>query len=109
MNRIALAFTAGLLTLTGVGALAAPASLAVAEREASSTLTLGDAKQAVAKFLNDSGERTLRPGRAEFDSDGNVKVEIVTLQGVALRHVIVDAKSGLVADARTRAPLSKKG
>ena len=109
MYRIVSALTAGLLMLTGAEALAAPQTLVVADAEAGSTLTLSDAKHLVAQVLSDNGERTLRVGRAEFDGSGNVTVEIATLQGITVRHVIVDAKSRLVADARTHAPLSKKG
>jgi hypothetical protein len=85
------------------------ATVRIAESDLGAPLTLANAKQAVSRMLADNGQRTLRAGRAEFDRDGNVTVEVVTLQGLAVSHVIVDAKTGLVADARTHAPLQKKG
>ena len=105
MYRIASLLTASLIALTSVSAVAAPQTLTVADSE----LSLSGAKHIVADYLKDSGNRTLKVGRAEFTRNGNVDVEIVTLQGIPLKHVVVDGKSGDIADARTHAPLSKKG
>lgn len=80
----------------------------MAEDGATAPITLAGAKQAVSHYLNDNGQRQLRVGRAEFDRDGNITVEIVSLQGIPVRHVVVDAKSGAIADARTGAALTKK-
>ena len=80
----------------------------VAEDGQGARLTLTGAKQAVAHYLNASGQHQLRAGHAEFDRNGNVAVDIVSLQGLAVGHVVVDAKSGTVADARTGALLSRK-
>lgn len=63
------------------------------------TLTLGSAKQMVADKLKASGQSTMRPGQAEFDAEGNVKVEIVNLQGLPVSHVLVHANDGKITDA----------
>jgi len=83
--------------ITGA-AYAAPAPNEVAA-ELGQTLTLGSAKQMVADQLKASGQSTMRPGRAEFDAEGNVKVEIVTLQGLPVSHVLVHANDGKITDA----------
>jgi hypothetical protein len=91
-------------------AVAAPATtvISVADENAA-PLTLSAAKQIVAHRLAEIGQSSLRPGRAEFDKDGNVSVEVVNLSGLAVRHVLVDAKSGQVTDARTGTPLAMRG
>jgi hypothetical protein len=88
--------------------VAAAETLRIAEDNGGTALTLTGAKQAVARFLADSGQHQLRIGSAAFDREGNVMVEIVSIQGIPLRHVVVDAKSGAIADARTGASLQKK-
>ncbi len=91
------------------GAMLASAAPLVMTENGADTLTLSGAKQIVAHRLTELGKTDWRPGRAEFDRDGNVSVEIVTLQGIAVRHVRVDAKSGMVTDARTGSPLAMAG
>ena len=101
---------AGAFLFTSLGATntsTAAETLRIAEGSVGAPLTLTGAKQTVSRLLNESGQIHLRVGRAEFDRDGNVAVEIVSLQGVPMRHVVVDAKSGVVADARTGAPLKR--
>jgi len=73
------------------------------------TLTLGSAKRLVGDQLAASGQRMWRPGTAEFDGNGNVRVEIVTLQGIAVAHVLVHANNGMITDARTGAKFGAKG
>ena len=73
------------------------------------TLTLGSAKHLVADQLAASGQRMWRPGTAEFAGNGDVRVEIVTLQGVAVAHVVVHANNGMITDARTGAKFGAKG
>jgi hypothetical protein len=68
---------------------------------AGETLTLTSAKQLVSQKLAAEGKRNLRPGSATFDGDGNVAVEIVTLQGLPVSHVVVRADNGMITDART--------
>ena len=86
---------------TAAYAHAAPAVTEIAG-DVGQTLTLGGAKQMVAAKLAADGQRTVRPGRAEFDGEGNVKVEIVTLQGLPISHVIVHAVSGMITDANVK-------
>jgi hypothetical protein len=80
-------------------AYAAPAANEIAA-ELGQPLTLDSAKQMVAEKLAEAGQRTVRPGRAKFDADGNVVVEVVTLQGeLPVTHMIVHANNGMVTDA----------
>jgi hypothetical protein len=64
-------------------------------------LTLSDAKALVAHSLLDSGQRMVRVGHAEFDADGNVLVEVVTIQGLPIRHVLVDGKTHQLAAVKS--------
>jgi predicted phage tail protein len=79
-------------------AYAAPATNEMAT-DLGQTLTLGSAKQMVADKLHAAGQNAMRPGRAEFDAEGNVKVEIVNLQGLPVSHVLVHANDGKITDA----------
>jgi len=91
-------------------AVAAPAVTQIAASEqGAETLTLSGAKQIVTHRLAELGKTNLRAGRAEFAKDGNVSVEILTLQGITVDHVRVDAKSGQVTNAHTGAPLAMNG
>jgi len=83
--------------ITGA-AYAAPATSELSA-QLGQTLTLGSAKQMVAEKLKTAGQTTMRPGTAEFDADGNVKVEIVNLQGLPVSHVVVHANNGMITDA----------
>ncbi len=55
----------------------------------------------MARSLLESGQRTVRVGHAEFDTAGNVVVEVVTIQGVPLRHVLVNGKTHRFAAVKT--------
>ena len=91
-------------------AIAAPTTLVISVAEDSAQpLTLTGAKHLVAQRLAEMGQSGLRPGSAAFDKDGNVSVEIVNISGLPVRHVLVDAKSGQVTDARTGASLTAHG
>jgi len=72
-------------------------------------LTLSSAKRLVSDQLAADGRRAMRPGKAEFDGDGNVRVEIVNQDGLAIAHVLVHANNGLITDARTGAKFGAKG
>ncbi len=82
-------------------ALASPAPANEIAGAPGQTLTLTGAKQMVSAKLAAAGQRNLRPGHAEFDGEGNVAVEIETLQGLPVSHVVVHADNGMVTDART--------
>lgn len=91
-------------------AVAAPAAtFEVIAADAAQPLTLTSAKEIVAKRLHALGQDRLRPGRAGFEDDGSVSVELVTQAGLPFGHVRVDAKSGQVTDARTGAPFAMHG
>jgi hypothetical protein len=103
LTRIAPALLIGFLLLAPTLATAEPIRIADAGGIQQPTLT--SAKQAVTRWLADNGERQLRAGRAEFDGNGNIAVEVVTLQGMPVRHVTVDGKTRAVAVAQ----VTKKG
>jgi len=103
----ALCLSAAAFATMAVGAPSTPV-LSVAE-ESAQPLTLTGARHIVAQRLAELGQTGLRPGTAQFDRDGNVAVEIVNVSGLPVRHVLVDAKSGQVTDARTGAPLATRG
>jgi hypothetical protein len=69
-------------------------------------LTLADAKAVVARSLLASGQRMVRVGHAEFDGNGNVVVELVTQEGMPLKHVLVDGKTRALVDAKNRHTLN---
>ena len=93
----------GSLLLTPFPATAAePHPAQVVEANQAGPLTLTDARQLVARSLLESGQRMVRVGRAEFDGNGNVLVEIVTIQGVPFRHVLVDGTTRQLAAAKGR-------
>lgn len=108
MNRLHSLLVASLLALSPLLAASAATDITQIADGDSAPLTLTGAKKLVAKILADNGENQLRPGHARFDRDGNVAVEVLTTQGIAVRHVIVNTKTGGVAYAGTGAPLAKK-
>jgi hypothetical protein len=97
LARIAPVLLAGLLLLAPALAAADPVRIADA---GNAQPTLAGARQAVTRWLSDNGERQLRAGRAEFDASGNIAVEVVTLQGIPVRHFVVDGKTRAVAVAQ---------
>lgn len=97
-----------LLIATAAYAHAAPAAPQLVA-EQSGALTLEGARQLVAQHLASAGQRTLRPGRAEFDPAGNVQVELVTLQGLPVGHLVVHPNSGAITDARASTKPTSKG
>ena len=98
-SRLASIVLGALLVLAPIASgRAAPADMIrIADVNAGQTLTLASAKQFVARWLNGQGEQRLRPGHAEFDRDGNVAVEVVSAEGIAVGRVMVDGKTGSVA------------
>ena len=81
---------------------AEPHTAQVIASDHSGALTLSDAKALVARSLLDSGQRMVRVGHAEFDSEGNVLVEVVTIQGLPIRHVLIDGKTHQLAATKNR-------
>jgi hypothetical protein len=79
-------------------AYAAPAPTEIAG-DAGQTLTLTTAKKMVSDKLATSGQRSLQAGHAEFDVDGNVRVDLVNQVGLTVGHMIVHANDGQVTDA----------
>ena len=86
----------GSLLLAPTVAIAAEPAQVVAGNQ-SGPLTLTEAKQIVAKALDASGERQLRPGRAEFAGNGNVLVQVVNAMNLPIREVLVDAATRQLA------------
>ena len=94
---VAAAFT--VFITTAAYAHAAPATTEIAA-DLGQPLTLDSAKKMVGEKLTATGQNMVRPGRAKFDKDGNVIVEIVTLQGeLPVGHMIVHANDGMITDA----------
>jgi hypothetical protein len=89
---------------TAAYAHAAPATTEMAS-DLGQTLTLSSAKKMVSDKLAAAGQRSMRPGTAEFDSDGNVHVDIVNQVGLTVSHVVVHANDGMITDAN----VAKKG
>ncbi len=98
MVRFPTVVAAAFAVFITTAAYAAPATSEVTTQLGQS-LTLGSAKQMVADKLKAAGQTTMRPGSAEFDADGNVKVEIVNIQGLPVSHVLVHANNGQITDA----------
>ena len=98
MNRFVIVFASTVAFLSPAAMAASHTdTVLLAESESGQPLTLTSAKHRVAGWLNDSGNRQLRAGRAEFDRDGNVVVEVANATGITVQHVVVNATSGLVA------------
>jgi hypothetical protein len=105
-NIVAAAFSAALVT--GAYAHAAPSPVAISA-VAGEALTLTSAKQAVTQQLESSGQRALHPGKATFDSQGNVDVELLTMEGLRVGHMLVHADSGAVTNASSASKPGAKG
>jgi len=98
MVRFPTLIAAGFAVMITTAAYAAPATNEMATG-LGQTLTLGSAKQMVSEKLKAAGQTTMHPGSAEFDADGNVKVEIVNIQGLPVSHVLVHSNNGQITDA----------
>jgi hypothetical protein len=93
------ALALALVITTVVSTHAAPTVIEIAGN-LGEPLTLNGAKMIVSQKLAADGQRTVCPGRAEFDGNGNVLVEIVSAaEGIPLRHVLVHANDGRITDA----------
>jgi hypothetical protein len=56
-------------------------------------LTLTEARHLVARSLLETGQRMVRVDHADYTGNGNVLVDVVTVQGTLFRHVVVDGKT----------------
>jgi hypothetical protein len=81
-------------------ALAAAEPLRIADAGQVQPPTLTSARQAVTRWLADNGERQLRAGSAAFDGNGNISVEVVNIQGLPVRHFVVDGRTRSIAVAQ---------
>ena len=99
----------GATLLVAAAANAAERPATVIESTIAGPLTLTGAKQIVSQSFQDSGQHQFRAGRAEFDGNGNVLVEIVSLQGVAYGHVLVDGQTHRLAAAKGRNGATRGG
>ncbi|HEX4504680.1 MAG TPA: hypothetical protein VH722_03025 [Alphaproteobacteria bacterium] len=90
------------VVVAGLGNVAVadtPANALVAQ-DAAKPLTISAAKQQVDAWLGSTGHSALHAQRAEFDNDGNVKVEVVDGSGIPYTHVLVHAADGKITNAR---------
>jgi hypothetical protein len=87
----------------------AAASAQVITAAPGAELTLGSAKQAVSQQLAGSGQRNLRPGHAQYDSQGNVDVELLTTEGLRIGHMLVRPDAGGSANASAAPKAGQKG
>jgi len=92
-------------------AIAAPSHAVAAETpqivaEESGALTITEAKTVVARQLLASGQRMVRVGKAEFDGNGNVVVQLVTQEGLPFRHVVVDGRTHALVAVQDRHTLN---
>jgi hypothetical protein len=101
MSRVYL-YLLGAALLVSSAAVRAESPARLPGEAGAATLTLTGAKRIVQKSLEESGERKFRTGHAEFDSRGNVLVEIVSLEGLPYRHVLVDGSTGRLVAAKGR-------
>jgi hypothetical protein len=83
---------------TAAYAHAAPATTEIAS-DMGQPLTLTSAKKMVSDKLAAAGQRAIQPGHAEFDANGNVRVDLVDGVGLTVGHMIVHANDGMVTDA----------
>jgi hypothetical protein len=83
---------------TAAYAHAAPATTEIAG-DLGQPLTLTSAKKMVSDKLAAAGQRSVQAGHAEFDADGNVRVDVVNQVGLTVGHMIVHANDGMVTDA----------
>jgi hypothetical protein len=74
----------------------------VVEGNQTGPLTLTEAKQIVAKSLEASGQTRNHVGKAEFVGNGNVAVQVLSMENMPLRQVVVDGTTRqLAATGRT--------
>jgi hypothetical protein len=74
--------------------------------DATSPLTITEAKALVARSLLDIGQRMVRVGHAEFDGNGNVVVQLESQEGIPFRRVLVDGKTHTLVAAKDRHTLN---
>jgi hypothetical protein len=101
MNRILTVAATSFVLMTGVAFASAPNTLIA--QDTAKPLTITAAKHQVTDWLNASGNSVLHAGQAEFDRQGNVKVEVDNASGQPYTHVLVHAADGTITDARSGA------
>jgi hypothetical protein len=99
MIRILTVAATSFALFAGVASAASAPNTLIAQ-DAAKPLTLTAAKHQVTDWLNASGHGALRVGQAEFDRQGNVKVEVDNATGQPYTHVLVHAADGTITDAR---------
>ena len=70
--------------------------------EPAGRLTVTEARNLVAHWLQANGQQTVRIGTAVYDGGGNVLVDIVTAQGVLIRQILVDGRTHQIAETKNR-------
>ncbi|MDB5393961.1 MAG: hypothetical protein JWM91_1467 [Rhodospirillales bacterium] len=104
MIRILTVAATSFVLLAGAAniASAGTAPNALIAQDTAKPLTLAAAKHQVTDWLNATGHSVLHAGQAEFDRQGNVKVEVDNASGTPYTHVLVHAADGTITDARGR-------
>jgi len=105
VTRLSSIVLTGALLLFPIVAAQAAEPIRIADADGVHQPTLTSAQQAVTRWLADNGQRQLRAGSAAFDGNGNIAVEVVNIQGLPVRHYVVDGKTRSV----TVAQVAKKG
>ena len=65
-------------------------------------LTVTEARNLVAHWVQGNGQQAVRTGAAVYDGGGNVLVDIVTADGVLIRQILVDGRTHQIAKDRNR-------
>ena len=86
-----------------------PVQLAASERPFSlvptdpvGRLTVTEARNLVAHWLQANGQQTVRIGTVAYDGGGNVLVDITTADGVLIHQILVDGRTHQMAETKNR-------
>jgi maltose-binding protein MalE len=101
MNRILTVAATSFVLLTGAAGIASAQPNTLIAQDTGKPLTITAAKNQVTSWLSATGHSVLHVGQAEFDRQGNVKVEIDNPTGTPYTHVLVHAVDGMITDARS--------
>jgi hypothetical protein len=105
-NRVMYRHTVYLLSLalfaTPMAHAADQPNILTREIAAPNRLSLYQATEIVSHSLRDNGQLGFRAGGAEFDGSGNVRVEVVSAQGIRYGYVLVDRQTHGLSALKSR-------